>query len=95
MKVSPILHPFGVYIVKLDTCLEEEGYVDMTLVGIVIILLFYVDTTRKTHYSGGFYITSLQKKSLFNLYQRLQVEASSCTFCGCVLNGKIKIIQVQ
>jgi len=40
----PLSHMFfGMYINKLEGCLEEVGCVDMDLVGIVIILLLYVD----------------------------------------------------
>ena len=39
--MSPTL--FGIYIDKLEDCLEEAGYVNPILVGIVIILLLYVD----------------------------------------------------
>jgi hypothetical protein len=39
--LSPTL--FGIYIDKLEGCLEEVGCVSPTLAGIVIILLLYVD----------------------------------------------------
>ena len=39
--LSPTL--FGIYIDKLEGCLEEAGCVGMILAGIVIILLLYVD----------------------------------------------------
>ena len=39
--LSPTL--FGIYIDKLKMCLEQAGCVDTILVGIVIILLIYVD----------------------------------------------------
>jgi hypothetical protein len=39
--LSPTL--FGIYIDKLEDCLEEAGCVDPTLTGIVIILLLYID----------------------------------------------------
>jgi hypothetical protein len=39
--LSPTL--FGIYINKLEGCLEEAGCVNTSLVGIVIILLLYVD----------------------------------------------------
>ena len=38
---SPTL--FGIYIDKLEVCLEEEGCAGTFLVGIVIILLLYAD----------------------------------------------------
>jgi hypothetical protein len=38
--LSPTL--FGIYIDKLEDCLEEVGCVGLTLIGIVIILLLYV-----------------------------------------------------
>ena len=39
--LSPTL--FDIYIDKLEKCLEEAGCTDTILVGIVIILLLYVD----------------------------------------------------
>ena len=39
--VSPTL--FGIYIDKLECCLEEVGCVGTILAGIIIILLFYAD----------------------------------------------------
>ena len=33
---------FGIYFDKIEKCLEEAGYVDTILAGIVIILLLYV-----------------------------------------------------
>ena len=39
--LSPII--FGIYIDKLEKCLEEAGYASTILVGIVIILLLYVE----------------------------------------------------
>ena len=41
--LSPTL--FGIYIDKLEGCLEESGCAGTLLVGIVIILLFYADDT--------------------------------------------------
>jgi hypothetical protein len=41
--MSPIPYPFGIYIDKLEDCLEEVGCVGLILVGIVIIILLYVD----------------------------------------------------
>jgi len=43
-KVSPSSLPFsGIYIDKLEGCLEEAGCAGMILVGIVIIPLLYAD----------------------------------------------------
>jgi len=39
--LSPTI--FGIYIDKIEGCLEEEGCVGMVLVGIVLILLLYAD----------------------------------------------------
>jgi hypothetical protein len=39
--LSPTL--FGIYIDKLEECLEKEGCVSPTLTGVVINLLLYVD----------------------------------------------------
>jgi hypothetical protein len=39
--LSPTL--FGIYIDKLEDCLEKEGYVGPTLSGIIINLLLYAD----------------------------------------------------
>ena len=39
--LSPAL--FGIYIDKLEDCLEKEGCVGPTLIGIVINILLYVD----------------------------------------------------
>ena len=40
-SLSPTL--FGIFVDKLEGCLEEASYVGTTLAGIVIILLLYVD----------------------------------------------------
>ena len=39
--LSPII--FGIYIDKLERCLEGAGFIGTILAGIVIILLLYVD----------------------------------------------------
>ena len=39
----PLPYPFGIYIDKLEKCLEEASCVGTILVGIVIILLLYAD----------------------------------------------------
>ena len=38
---EPLPYPFGIYIDKLERCLEEASCIDKILDGIVIILLFY------------------------------------------------------
>ena len=54
--MSLVPYPFGIYIDKLEDCLEEEGCVRPTLTGIVINILLYANDiilmTRSPHDLG-------------------------------------------
>lgn len=45
--LSPTL--FQIYISKIEQCLKEEGYISINMVGLVLVLLLYIDDTIKLY----------------------------------------------
>lgn len=79
---SPTL--FGIYINKLEGCLEEAGCADTILVGIVIILLLYVDDIV------------LMEKYPFDLDKQLRIIKDFCSCMGMTVNtDQTKVIIIK
>jgi hypothetical protein len=70
--LSPTL--FGIYIDKLEECLEKEGCVSPTLTGIVINLLLYVDDIV------------LMERSPHDLENQLRILKDFCSNMGMTVN---------
>ena len=84
-KVSPSSLPFsGIYIDKLEGCLEEAGYAGTILVGIVIILLLYADDNV------------LLARCSFILDNKLRILKDFCSTMGMTVNiDKTKIMTIK
>jgi hypothetical protein len=70
--LSPTL--FGIYIDKLEDCLEEAGCVGPTLASIVIILLLYVDDIV------------LMERNPYDLGKQLRILKDFCSSMGMTVN---------
>lgn len=82
MPLSPIL--FGIYIDKLEGCLEEAGCAGTILVGIVIILLLYVDDIV------------LLARCPFDLDKQLRLLKDLCSTMGMIVNtDKTKVMIIK
>jgi hypothetical protein len=80
--MSPTL--FGIYINKLEGCLEEAGCVSPTLTSIVIILLLYA------------YDIVLMVRSLYDLNKQLKILKDFCSSMGMTVNtDKTKIMVIK
>jgi hypothetical protein len=79
---SPTL--FGIYIDKLEECLEKAGCVGPTLTGIVINLLLYVDDIV------------LMQKSPHDLENQLRILKDFCSNMGMIVNiDKTKVMIIK
>jgi hypothetical protein len=80
--LSPTL--FGIYIDKLEGCLEEASCVRPTLAGIVIILLLYVDDIV------------LMVRSPYDLNKQLKILKDFCSSMGMTVNtDKTKVMIIK
>jgi hypothetical protein len=80
--LSPTL--FGIYIDKLEDCLEKEGCVGPTLIGIVINLLLYVDDIV------------LMERSPHDLENQLRILKDFCSNMGMTVNtDKTKVMIIK
>jgi hypothetical protein len=80
--LSPTL--FGIYIDKLEECLEKEGCVGPTLTGIVINLLLYVDDIV------------LMARSPHDLENQLRILKDFCSNMGMTVNTyKTKVMIIK
>ena len=80
--LSPIL--FGIYIDKLESCLEEAGCVGMILAGIVIILLLYA------------YDIILLARCPSDLDKQLRILKDFCSTMGMSVNtDKTKVMIIK
>ena len=84
-KVAPSsLFLFGIYIDKLEKCLEEAGCTSTILVGIVIILLLYVDGIV------------LMARRPSDIGKQLRILKYFCSNIGIVVNtNKTKIMIIK
>jgi hypothetical protein len=80
--LSPTL--FGIYIDKLEACLEEASCVGTTLAGIVIILLLYIDDIV------------LMVRCPFDLNKQLRILKDFCSSIGMSINiDKTKVMIIK
>jgi hypothetical protein len=80
--LSPTL--FGIYINKLEACLEKASCVGPTLTGIVINLLIYVDDIV------------LMERSLHDLENQLRILKDFCSNMGMIVNiDKTKVVIIK
>ena len=70
--MSPTL--FGIYIDKLEDCLEKAGCVSPTLIGIVINILLYADDIV------------LMERSTHDLENQLRILKDFCSNMGMIVN---------
>ena len=80
--MSPTI--FGIYIDKLEDCLEKTSCVGPTLIGIVINLLLYADDFV------------LMEKSPHDLENRLRILKDFCSNMGMIVNNdKTKVMIIK
>ena len=82
--MPPLPYPFGIYIDKLERCLEEVGRVGTILAGIVIILLLY----------AGDIVLMARRPS--DLDKQLRIFKYFCFDMGMIVNiNKTKIMIIK